>query len=688
MKIQRILQIIIMLILLANISILLDIYILRQILSFLFLTFLPGLLLTYALKIKLNLIERAIFSWGLSISILMFVGLIMNNLLLELSFYKPFSLYILLIVYNLVLLLTLIYIYKFIKKDISCDLSFNLNRISKLILIGSIPIPVVSIYGIYSVNQYNSNSLLIFLIFLIVLVIIISSIEKYKLTPELYPIIITLISISLLFMLSLRSNHIIGDDAHEEFLLFKNTLNQMHWSISGLTPLDACISISIVPTIYQVILNINPETLYRILYSALYIPCPLIIYIISKKYLIEAYAFLASCFFMFQINFIFTEFNARTNLAIFFIALSFMTIFNDNISISLRRLLFIIFTSSCILSHYSTTYIAFLVIFIYYFSIFLLNRKRDQPNTKINSNLILIFFVILFFWYGQVIETPLISGQSYIERTIVNLNEMFIIESRGQQIEALFGKGSLELGIPRIIEIIATWLTFLYIFIGVLSMFIRRPPNLTMLEKEPERDYLLFSIIFCGFLLAMIAFPYLARGYDLSRVYSMALIILSTSFMRGAILLGHIVNKRNIYVTCSIMALLLLVPYFLSVTSVTYDLFNNPRSIISNSYGTQYDMYFIEDQESYGAKWVKNYIYNENRQVSFDHMGGNILESQALIPNYNKNSHGIEMENRYTFLRRFNIINDLFMYKEGVVEHILLGNKSSIYNSGNCEVHL
>ena len=83
---------IITLLLLTDLTIILNIPFLRQILGFLFLTILPGLLILQILKLnKIEFLEKFILMWGLSISFLMLFGLLINNLSLNLGYETPLS---------------------------------------------------------------------------------------------------------------------------------------------------------------------------------------------------------------------------------------------------------------------------------------------------------------------------------------------------------------------------------------------------------------------------------------------------------------------------------------------------------------------------------------------------------------------------------------------------------------------
>jgi len=350
---------IITILLLTDLTILLNTPFLRQIFGFFFLTLLPGLLILQILKLnKLEYTEKFVLSVGLSISFVMFFGLLINNLLFGLGYKSPLSTVPLLICSNLATIIAILVVYLMNKNTDFSLPNFNLSMTEKAFLIVPVLFPALSIFGMHIMNTTDNNIILMFLLFLIPIYVAFVCFSNHKFPKRLYPVVIFLISISLLLLFSLRSNHIIGRDTHAEYYLFQTTLSNLHWDIFGHSSLDACFSISLLPTIYQLISNLPSEILFKILYSLIYSISPLVIYIISKKYVGELCGFLASCFFMFQVIFLFTASHARANLAILFFALAMLALFSDKIEPVKKRILFIVFMASCTVSHYSTTYIS------------------------------------------------------------------------------------------------------------------------------------------------------------------------------------------------------------------------------------------------------------------------------------------------------------------------------------------
>ena len=104
---------IIPILLITDLAILLDIPFLRQAFGFLFLTLLPGLLILQILKLnKIDFLEKFILSWGLSISFIMFFGLLINYLSLSLGYETQLSTIPLLTLFNVAIITLVIIGYK------------------------------------------------------------------------------------------------------------------------------------------------------------------------------------------------------------------------------------------------------------------------------------------------------------------------------------------------------------------------------------------------------------------------------------------------------------------------------------------------------------------------------------------------------------------------------------------------
>ena len=733
---------IITILLLTDLAILLDIPFLRQTLGFLFLTILPGLLVLQILKLnKIGPIEKLVLSVGLSISFLMFFGLLINNLLLYFSYEIPLSTVSLLILFNIAFIVLAIVGYK-LNKDSPLFLpNIDLTTSEKAFLIVPILFPALSIFGMYVMNTTDNNIILMFLLFLIPIYVAFACFFNQKFPKRLYPVVIFLISISLLLMLSLRSNHLIGVDTHTEYYFFRTTWGNLHWSVFGHSTLDACLSISLLPTIYQSILNISPEFLFKILYSLIYSVSPLVIYVISKKYVEEGYAFLASCFFMFQLQFLWTALNARTNTAILFFALAMMVLFSDKIDPLKKRILFIVFMASCMVSHYATTYIFFFIMLSAFIGMEIVSKKCTFKKV-ISLTIVILFFSMIFLWYSQVTETSFNAGVDYIGNTLTNLNQFFIEESRKEGVQQIFGKGFEQENVPYKIQFAFSWLMLAFIGIGIVTLIIKHKemsfPELNFkksdfLKEKFEVGYFTIALACVGVLVAIVALPYVSTGYGIDRLYAAMITILSVFFVIGGIVLAknlslnllrkvisktlrrkkalpkkqkegknalqtplrkNVDGKDTSQVRAYLIILLVLIPYFFCVTDVTYHMLGVPRAITLNSEGREYDRMYIHDQENYCAKWLKSHT-DEKAKIYGDYFGSARLRSQGMIrtPIYAGSFivKGQAIKSGYIYLRYTGVVNGKLLDGYGEWHNVTeyegkFGDNCKIYANGGSEV--
>ena len=550
--------VILSIILLTDLSIFLNIPVLRQILGFLFLFLLPGLLIVQILKLnKIGYTEKVVLSVGLSISFLMLFGLLINNSSLSLGYDAPLGTISLLISFNIVFVVLAIIGYKRNEKSVFSLPNFNLSRSEKAFLVVPIFLPALSILGTHLMKIADNNIILIFLYFLISFYIVLVCFFNQKFSKRLYPVVIFSISLSLLMIFALRFPHISGHDVHYEYgLYFLRTLENLHWSMVGhYSTLDACLSISILPAIFQSIMNATAqEYLFKAVYVSICSFTPIAVYVISKKYVGELYAFLASFLFMTSASFLAAAGSPRTNVAIFFVALAVMALFSDKIYPLKRRLLCTVFIVSMVISHYSTTYIFFFIILATFVGTEIL-FKRYTFKKSISLTFVLLFFAFIFFWYSQIIVMPFQSAILFVENTFLNLNQLFIEESRSAQLPQLVGKG-LNPGIFSKVTLAFTWGVFILIGVGVLTL-IKRYKEVTAISnvklKKPdflkekfEVEYLVMTLACSGLLIIMVVLPYVSKGYGIGRLYGLMVIILSVCFVIGSMTLSKQIFKKSL----------------------------------------------------------------------------------------------------------------------------------------------
>ena len=178
-----------------------EVPILRQIIGFVYLTFVPGFLILKLLHINNNNnLEALLLSIGLSISFLMFTGALINSLYPLIGITKPIS-EIPLIVTISIIVLTLCLMWYLRNRESSSFSSFNTTLFFSSVVPFSLLLPLLAILGASMLRFYNDN---IFLLFLLAVISLSPLLVAFNCIPsELYPLIIWSISASLLFHLSL-----------------------------------------------------------------------------------------------------------------------------------------------------------------------------------------------------------------------------------------------------------------------------------------------------------------------------------------------------------------------------------------------------------------------------------------------------------------------------------------------------
>lgn len=713
---------------LTNITILWDVPVLRQVFGFIFLTFVPGLLLLLILKLnKLGMLEKIVLSMGLSFAFLMFFGLLVNGLLLALGYTKPLSTVSLLTSFSTATIVLTIVAYIRNKALTFSFSNFKLTTGERVFLIMPALFPLLSILGMRLMNLTNNNVILIVLLLLIPAYVIFISFSNRRVSEKVYPTAIFLISISLLLMYSLRTNHIIGSDIHREYLIFVTTLDNLYWSKLGYAALDTSLSISILPAIYQTSLNIDREYLFKLFPSVIVSILPLAVYLLSKKYIGSFYAFLTSVFFMSQIVFPLAPTGPRTLIAISFFGLAIMVMFLEGIGEFGKRALFIIFAASTIVSHYGTTYIALFVLLFTWIGMEILLRiiprhqeseaidvnkgspalplprespsgstltdrvsalkpTQTKPSRGITIALLFLFLAMLFFWYSQMGGPTFAYGVRFVYNSFVKW-QWFLGEGVAEQpVRAAFGQTLPYAGIAQRIEFVFSWLTIILISLGLLTVLVRFRAMVSIpstehrqanfLLKRLELEYVILSIACFLLLVTMTVLPYLSINYGSARTYFQMMVPLSVFFIIGGIEVAKYLKSRPHWVILAV-----LVPYFLSTTSVIAQVSGYQRAITLNPGG-------ISDTESYAAKWAGEYT-EEGTTIYVREGTEDVLLSQGRIPSYGAPGsristikRGKEM-NGYIYLIRTELGEGGLVAKN---PDMFAGN-NKIYSNGDSEVH-
>ena len=729
----------------TDLAILLDIPILRPFLGFLFFTIIPGLLVLHILRLnKLKPAVIVVLSVGVSVAILMFFGLLINQVYFALGYETPLSTVSTVASFSTLVIILGIIAFMTNKGTFPFDLSdFRLDIRDKAFLLLPLLFPLLGILGIYLMNTTDNNIVLLMLLSLIPAYAILLTILHRRIPSKIYAPVIFLFSLSIVMLISLRSNHIIGMDLHSSYYAFQLINNAQHWHLFEISLLNSSLSITLLPTIYQSFMGIGNEYLFKIIFSLIFLPLPLVIYVISKKYLGNLYAFLASLFLMSNITFFGSV--GRTGIATLFFALAIMVLFCDDVSKLSKRLLFIIFATSCIVSHYSSAYIFLFLLLATWLGMQILPRltSRKKKPAAISENPIVggnpssprpdrtllsksntgfttqarqargitmitvgLFFVILFFWYSQVTTAPFQYGVRFIQAILLNLNQFFLLEAKGGETASIMGLNLMSRETPWKIEFFLSWLTIILIAIGVLTAMVKykrmvaipssgneQAPDL--LPRKFDIEYFVIALSGCLILVVSVVLPFILRGYSTNRMYFQMMVILSPFFIIGGVAVARWIRTRSYWVI-----LVVLIPYFMCTSGIMYQIFDFPESVVLNSKGDKYNYLYVYDQETAAARWLRNNIEIKrgHTRIYTDFTGDFRLKSQGGLPSYCLNSTSlpdpdVEIDRGYLYLRYHNVVDGKLARSFGeennydmVLYQDKFADKAKIYSNGGSEV--
>ena len=531
-----------------------DLFLLRQLILFIYLTFVPGILIIGALKLlnKLSITEIVLYSVGLSNSFLMIIGLIINNIYPIFGISKPISelpLIVTISVCNLVLW----WVY-FIRGEFFTKwLEIELRKFNLIILIIVLLLPTLSILGTYFLTWYSSN---IILLFMLAIISIIPLLAILKFPEDFYPVILWTISISLLFQTSLVSTVVPnGGDATCEYYISKFVLNNGIWDPCGLSNdvsllnnINSMLRIAILHPIFSILLKISLIWEYKIIHPLIFSLTPVALYLVYKKQTTNKIGFLSSCLFMFLFPFFTTlAMNTRTGMAIFYITLILLLMVDNKISRPSKVVLYVLFLFSIITSHYGTGWLFMLALLFTYILVvsviplikiiifknyYYLNINNNEWKFSkfLSLKLVMIYFIMAIAWY-------LYTSRGSVFNNFTNL--MYVILKNALTNLRFDVKTSyttlaiMKEWVPTIEVIKFLFLvTIIFSMVGIFSIVYGFTKH-RKLYYNFHPEYILLSIVFIGILLCTLL-PHTWSTAPI-RIYILSMILLSPLCVIGFI---------------------------------------------------------------------------------------------------------------------------------------------------------
>lgn len=595
---------------------------LRELVAFSYLLFVPGILLLRIMRLhKLGNIETLLYTVGLSIASLMFIVAFIDGVYPFFGISKPISLVPLIVTVSIIVGLLSVLSYKRDKNFADADIIEIKNFPLTLGFLGLMPF--LAVFGTYLMNFYTVNIVLMFLIILICLTILLVAFDKIP--RKFYPFAVFAVSLSLLFHVSLISNYISGWDIQQEYYLASLVIKNSYWNFRIFALCNAMLSVAVIPPVFSIISGVNLVWIFKIIYPLLFALVPLGLYELFKKQTNAKIAFLSCLLFVSFFPFYNDMLGlARQQIAELFLVLSIMLML-FHMEKSKKQILFIVFGFSLILSHYSITilYISALigVLILPYLSRRTIFSKiaAKFPGSisdimsgilefmKVKSDLINLKFVLLFAFVAGFLYYVL-AGSITILFALAGIQKILAGIFGGLTGTNSQGLNLLLMELPSPLHQVGKYVyiaSLIFIVLGFLKIFYSKKFK----EFQFNADYM--KMAFLGFLLlvACILIPFFANILNTSRFYHITLIFLAPiSVIGGITFFKFIISKFKLSGENrkSVQLLSIFIVVFLLFNSgLIYALANDNSSSIALN--PTYDTANYNQMEEISASWLDNY---------------------------------------------------------------------------------
>jgi len=548
-----------------------DVPIARQVVLFVYLTFVPGIVVLKLLRLNnLEPGEKAVFSVGFSVALVMVIGLLTNQFLFFLNVPNPLSSIPLLSALSIFVVAGAILVS--LRNGNLSQISFRIPQPIIQIMILTC-LPALSIVGTILVNLYEENMILLLMLLMIPVLFSAAVMSKKLFPPKMYSYALLMVGISLLFHYSLISSYVLGSDVQIEYYVFNLTKQSLHWnpavsyfSDPGYGRLDSMLSVTILPTFYSNVLNLDPTWVLKIIFPIIFAFVTVGLYQFWKNYIGEKLAFLAAFLFMAEATF-YTEMLqlARQMIGELFFALMLLTALSTSIKARTKAVTLMIFSFALIVSHYALAEI--LLFFVFSTVAILLVLKR--PSKNLSVRVVAFLCVMMFLWYIYTANSSVFdSFVSFGNNIYQQLGDFFNPTSRGQTVLRGLGLESSP-SILNTISRVFAYLTEGLIIAGFVALISRRA------RIRIVREHFWLTSTAMAILFAIILVPGLASSFNISRFYHILLFFLAPLCVLGADTVAYILTKRVAPIRTdaiiSILLLVVLIPYFLFQTGFVYE---------------------------------------------------------------------------------------------------------------------
>jgi len=644
--------------------------VLTQVAGFIFISFIPGLLLLRVLRVhNTGWVECIGYSLGLSLALVM-IGLAAINILLPVfGVTQPLILWPVTITLSILTILLAAWSYFRERNYIAEVQPGRGSKISLPVILSLLMLPVLTILSVELIDAFSNNLLLIICLLFVAVIVILAAFNKF-ITPSLYPLAIYVVALCLLYQTTLMSPYLVGSDIYTEYHFYGLAAAAGYWDYTIASTVNSCISITMLAPAYSLVMNIPGVWVFKAIYPLLFALVPVVLYRIFSWQIGRRKAFLAAFFFMavptFSLEMIAL---CRQQVAELFLVLLIMLLLTWRLNTRNKIIMGSIFAASIVVSHYATGFIGFIYMGLFIPFIYIIQSRwfrtiwawlssrtggLPAPGKQVHPAALWIivgaFFVSGFAWYTFIasgINLELLRGllnsqsgtlTSGISSLIAGQpSSLFDFSTRDVLIRTALGLDFFQATIQGQIFRILQLTTQLLLILGVLRLVLK-PKGLNFTV-----EYLSLFVTSCLLLAACIFLGGFADQLNTTRMYHIALITLAPFCILGGevIWLAVMAIWRKLEHTKlasstqalidnrrypAFITLVVLIPYFLLTSGLIYevtrqditDRIDTPYSIALSSYRLDLTGIFAP-QDGASAAWLSQNSDNNTLLITDAH---------------------------------------------------------------------
>lgn len=406
--------------------------------AFLFVFFItiPGVLLLLLTRTTFKSIaEYMISAIGLSISLLMMTGLLLNQTLLFVGLTQPLGRTYLLVALNILTMLIFVLAYVRTNQQIFQLPIRSMNIVSIVCGVFVAIFPIIASIGAISLNNNGTNMYTLLTLSLIAMYVFMVIAANKHIDTRIYPVALFCITLSLLLMTSLRGWYTTGHDNQLESYMFQLTHEDLTWDIAEYRdPYNASLSITILPSMLSTITGVSGIYVFKVLFQVIFAWIAVAVYLFARNFAGAVTSFLAAFIFISFPSFISSmPMLNRQEIALLLFSLILLTLFSNSVTGFRKAILLILYGAGMMFSHYSTTYIALgllllctLIAFVVRLNPFqFFSRLRLTIHTPKVSVLFVLYLLLITFTWNVLLTKTTAGLTATVTQVYTNLDEIF-----------------------------------------------------------------------------------------------------------------------------------------------------------------------------------------------------------------------------------------------------------------------